>query len=115
LFIINKHFWKKSCFLFGVGLNPMNLLEHALTECTIGGHWVAVFLSCCSLQVVKWFTELGFLQNALHKRRDPLDASKVLTLFTQAPCSFTRAQNLWSPSWQCIYLIHSMLLIHMYK
>jgi hypothetical protein len=34
---------KKSCFLFGVGLNPMNLLEHALTECTIGGHWVLFF------------------------------------------------------------------------
>jgi hypothetical protein len=96
LFIIIKRFRKKDVFSkLGVGLNPMNLLEYAFTECTIGDHQVLFFFfSCYSLQAVKCFTELGFLQNALRKIRDPLDASKVLTLFTQAPCSFTRAQNL---------------------
>jgi hypothetical protein len=44
LFIITKCFTKQVVFLkFGVGLNPMNLLEYAFTECTIGDHQVLFF------------------------------------------------------------------------
>jgi hypothetical protein len=47
----HKAFLKKSCFLFGVGLNPMNLLEYAFTECTIGRHQMPFFFHVVLLKL----------------------------------------------------------------